>query len=69
MFMKTYIGNRDKTNYIRLASGEIEVRAARILLSNGESVVDVAEKNISIKLGATGIDIEKNEIVISSDKF
>ena len=38
-----HIGNRDKTNYIRLASGEIEVRAARILLSNGESVVDVAE--------------------------
>lgn len=69
VYGKTYIGNRDKTNYIRLASGEIEVRAARILLSNGESVVDVAEKNISIKLGATGIDIEKNEIVISSDKF
>lgn len=69
VYGKTYIGNRDKTNYIRLASGEIEVRAARILLSNGESVVDVAEKNISIKLGSTGIDIEKNEIVISSDKF
>lgn len=69
VYGKTYIGNRDKTNYIRLASGEIEVRAARILLSNGKSVVDVAEKNISIKLGATGIDIEKNEIVISSDKF
>ena len=69
---RAYIGNREETNYLRLVSDGLEVRAKRFLFSNGEDIetrIEATERNITLKLGETGIDIEHKQIKVIADRF
>lgn len=74
---RLYIGHREgeseKENYISFSKRYgLEVRANRFLFSNGEDIetrIEATERNIALKLGETGIDIENREISITADRF
>ena len=74
---RLYIGHREgeseKENYISFSKRYgLEVRANRFLFSNGEDVetrIEATEKNITLKLGESGIDIENKQITVTTDRF
>ena len=69
---RAYIGNREETNYLRLVSDGLEVRAKRFLFSNGEDIetrIEATEKNITLKLKDTGIDIESGQVMVTAERF
>ncbi len=69
---RAYIGNREETNYLRLVSDGLEVRAKRFLFSNGEDIetrIEATEKNITLKLKDTGIDIESGQVTVTAERF
>lgn len=69
---RAYIGNREETNYLRLVSDGLEVRAKRFLFSNGEDIetrIEATEENITLKLKDTGIDIESGQVTVTAERF
>ena len=72
IYGRTYIGDRQELSYIKKDSDGIEVRAKRFLFSNGEDIetrIEATERNITLKLGESGIDIENKQITVATDKF
>ena len=70
---RLYIGAREETNYIKYTKRYgLEVKANRFLFSNGEDIetrIEATERNITLKLGETGIDIEHKQIKVIADRF
>ena len=70
---RMYIGDREEKSYLKFTKKYgLEVRANRFLFSNGEDIetrIEATERNIALKLGETGIDIENREISITADRF
>lgn len=72
IYGRTYIGDRQELSYIKKDSDGIEVRAKRFLFSNGEDIetrIEATERNITLKLGESGIDIENKQITVTTDRF
>lgn len=74
---RLYIGHREgeseKENYISFSKKYgLEVRANRFLFSNGEDIetrIEATEKNITLKLKDTGIDIENGQVTVTAERF
>lgn len=74
---RLYIGHREgeseKENYISFSNKYgLEVRANRFLFSNGEDIetrIEATERNITLKLKDTGIDIENGQVTVTAERF
>lgn len=70
---RMYIGDREEKNYLKFTKKYgLEVRANRFLFSNGEDIetrIEATERNITLKLKDTGIDIESGQVTVTADRF
>ena len=69
VYGRTYLGNREQTNYLSLSDGKLVGRFSELMLSSGKSVVEVAKDEISLELEDTGINVKDRTVTVHADNF
>lgn len=69
VYGRTYLGNREQTNYLSLSDGKLVGRFSELMLSSGKSVVEVAKGEISLELEDTGINVKDRTVTVHADNF
>lgn len=69
VYGRTYLGNREQTNYLSLSDGKLVGRFSELMLSSGKSVVEVAKDEISLELEDTGINVKDRIVTVHADNF
>lgn len=69
VYGRTYLGNREQTNYLNLSDGKLVGRFSELMLSSGKSVVEVAKDEISLELEDTGINVKDRTVTVHADNF
>ena len=69
VYGRTYLGNREQTNYLSLSDGKLVGRFSELMLSSGKSVVEVAKEEISLELEDTGINVKDRTVTVHADNF
>lgn len=69
VYGRTYLGNREQTNYLSLSDGKLVGRFSELMLSSGKSVVEVAKEEINLELEDTGINVKDRTVTVHADNF
>ena len=69
VYGRTYLGNREQTNYLSLSDGKLVGRFSELMLSSGKSIVEVAKDEISLELEDTGINVKDRTVTVHADNF
>ena len=69
VYGRTYLGNREQTNYLSLSDGKLVGRFSELMLSSGKSVVEVTKEEINVELEDTGINIKDKTVTVHADNF